>query len=77
MTDSTVLPTVNFEESVYVVDEGNTVTVNVVRGDDGGVVPVNVGEWQSKTSVMCRNCINCVGLTKLSIVFYWMISEIS
>ncbi len=42
-TDPPVLPTVNFEESVYVVDEGSTVTVNVVRGDDGGVVPINVG----------------------------------
>ncbi len=44
ITDPPVLPTVNFEEVAYVVDEGNTVTVNVVRGDDGGVVPINVGE---------------------------------
>ena len=44
VVDPPILPTVNFEEAVYVVDEGSMVTVNVVRGDDGGVVPVNVGE---------------------------------
>ncbi len=46
ITDPPVLPTVNFEEAVYVVNEGNTVTVNILRGDDGGVVPINVGELQ-------------------------------
>ncbi|XP_072021452.1 uncharacterized protein [Amphiura filiformis] len=41
--DPLVLPTVSFDEAVYVVDEGTTGTVNIVRGDDGGAGTINVG----------------------------------
>ncbi|XP_072037114.1 uncharacterized protein [Amphiura filiformis] len=41
--DPPSLPVVTFEEAVYVVDEGFTVTVNLLRGDDGGITPINVG----------------------------------
>ena len=43
----------NFEDAVYVVDEGSTVTVNILRGDDGGVVPINVGELTRRLLGMC------------------------
>ena len=37
------MPIVVFDGPVFVVNEGNTVTVNVVRGDDGGGATVSVG----------------------------------
>ncbi len=38
-----IVPIIVFDEPVFVVNEGNTVTINVVRGDDGGGATVDVG----------------------------------
>ncbi len=43
--DPPPIPVVTFDEAVYVVDEGGTVMVNILRGDDGGIMPINVGKW--------------------------------
>ena len=40
-----VLPTVYFDAANYVVTEGSTVTVNIVREDDGGATDVSVGQY--------------------------------
>ena len=42
----------NFEEAVYVVDEGNTVTVNIARGNDDGTTAVSVGEYNRLSQVI-------------------------
>ncbi len=38
-----MIPVVAFDEPVFVVNEGNTVTVSVIRRDDGGGAPIAVG----------------------------------